>query len=101
VILVSHSKKAIRLLKFSVVDIFNSDGVSLAELDFTACFQGTCKKFDLYEFDQSHKNKLAFDFNSVTYPCGDRYDSYECVYDAVYDFKTRKVHFDKSVIMGQ
>ena len=54
-ILVSHSKKAIRLLKSSVVDIFNSDGVSLAELDFTACFQGTCKKFDLYEFDQSHK----------------------------------------------
>ena len=47
------------------------------------------------------KNKLAFDFNSVTYPCGDRYDSYECVYDAVYDFKKQKVYFDKSVIMGQ
>ena len=55
VILVSHSKKAIRMFKFSVVDIFNSDGVSLAELDFTACFQGTCKKFDLYDFDESHK----------------------------------------------
>ena len=49
------SGKSKRLLKLFMLYIFNSDGVSLAELDFTACFQGTCKKFDLYEFDQSHK----------------------------------------------
>ena len=51
--------------------------------------------------DPIERSKLAFDFNSPNYPCSDRYDSYDCVYDAVYDFKARKIHFDKSVITGR
>ena len=34
------------------------DAVAIAELEFTSCFNGICQKFDLYEFDQSHRIEI-------------------------------------------
>lgn len=45
--------------------------------------------------------KVAFDYDGPEQPCSGRYGDYNCMYDAVYDFKVKKLFKGSSVIKGQ
>ena len=45
--------------------------------------------------------KVAFDYDGPEEPCSGRYGDYNCMYDAVYDFKMKKLFKGSSVIKGQ
>ena len=45
--------------------------------------------------------KVAFDYDGPEEPCSGRYGDYNCMYDAVYDFKVKKLFKGSSVIKGQ
>ena len=52
-------------------------------------------------YQNSNQTKAAFDYDGPEEPCSGRYGDYNCMYDAVYDFKVKKLFKDRSVIMGQ
>jgi len=85
-----------------IMDFRDSDDLRLDEMTFQPC-SGTlgCSSYDLFSFGTSGRYKAAFDYDGPEEPCSGRYGDYNCMYDAVYDFKVKKLFKDKSVIMGQ
>jgi len=81
-----------------IMDFRSSDELDLDELEFNACkASGVCLSYNLFAFGDG--SKLAFDFDRPEHPCSGRYGEYECVYDAVFDFKTKKLFTDRSVFV--
>jgi len=85
-----------------IMDFRDSDGVDIDEMVFTPCNGSKgCQSFNLLAFGTSSTYKVAFDYDDEKEPCSGRYGDYNCMYDAVYDFKDKKLYKDKSVIKGQ
>ena len=81
-----------------IMDFRSSDNLDLDELEFNACKEsGSCLNYNLLAFGDGRK--LAFDFDLPIHPCSGLYGQYECIYDAVFDFKTKKLFTDKSVFL--
>jgi len=85
-----------------IMDFRDSDDLRLDEMTFAPC-SGTmgCASYDLFSFGTSGRYKAAFDYDGPEEPCSGRYGDYTCMYDAVYDFKQKKLYKGSSVIMGQ
>jgi len=85
-----------------IMDFRDSDDLRLDEMTFQPCY-GTsgCSSYDLFSFGTSGRYKVAFDYDGPEYPCSGRYGDYNCMYDAVYDFKVKKLFKGSSVIKGQ
>lgn len=85
-----------------IMDFRDSDDLRLDEMTFAPC-SGTmgCASYDLFSFGTSGRYKAAFDYDGPEEPCSGRYSDYVCMYDAVYDFKQKKLYKGSSVIKGQ
>lgn len=85
-----------------IMDFRDSDAVEIDEMTFTPCNGSKgCQTFNLLSFGTSSVYKAAFDYDDEKEPCSGRYGDYQCMYDAVYDFKDKRLYKDKSVIKGQ
>jgi len=85
-----------------IMDFRSDDAVELDEMSFTPCNGNSgCMTYNLLSFGTSSVYKAAFDYDGASRPCSGSYGSYRCMWEAVYDFKDKKLYMDRSVFKGQ
>lgn len=85
-----------------IVDYRSSDDLNIKYLTFDACNNNGCRYYDLLAFGGLSYQMIALDYDKPEEPCGSTfgYGSYNCQYEAVWDFKLNKKFMDASVFMG-